>query len=118
MTAVRADLNGRVGTVIRRYRKTNNLTQREVARRCELTQASISQLESGKRINNLSSLERLSHALGLTMGELFDLAAAIDSKTLKDALNRRADDAIRDADERGWLSLEELEQGLHGNNKR
>ena len=51
----------RVG-VLRRER---GLTQQELGRRCGLSRGFLSQVESGKRVPSLSSLTRISAALGV-----------------------------------------------------
>jgi transcriptional regulator with XRE-family HTH domain len=116
MSTVR-DLNLRVGWTIRRARQVRNLTQKSLARRCRMSQASISLIERGSRTNNLNTLKRVSEKLGFTMGELFELADSIKTESLRQILARQAEEAARDAGRRGWVSLKEVDRRLDGKSK-
>lgn len=61
-----------VGDNIRRLRENLNLTQEELALRCDLTQGYINFLENGKRGYTKKSLARISDALGVSIAQLFE----------------------------------------------
>lgn len=67
-------LNVRVGRAVLRLRKYRGLTQKELADRCGLTQAAVSQIEKGKRLSSLDVLQEISTALGRPLNELVELA--------------------------------------------
>ena len=57
--------------MLARLRKSKGLTKRELARRAKVTEAYVSQLESGARRNpSLPVLKRLAKALGVPVTEL------------------------------------------------
>ena len=56
-----------LGTVLRRYRKQQGLSQTEAGRRFNLSQKTASNIESGLPGVQLSTLFRLMSALGLEM---------------------------------------------------
>ena len=60
-----------LGTKIKRLRLQNNLTQEELADRCELTKAYISQLENELTSPSITTLEDILNALGTTFAEFF-----------------------------------------------
>lgn len=60
-----------VGENMRRIRESLGITQEELALRCDLTQAYINFLESGKRGYTRKSLEKISKALGVHISQLF-----------------------------------------------
>lgn len=68
-------------------RKLEGLNQNEFAKKVGLTQASISQLEDGKRSPSIDSLRKISNALGMSLNELIE-----DPVPMQDNEN---DDAIR-----------------------
>lgn len=58
---------------LRRLRETNGWTQVELAKKARVTQALISQLESGKKASpSVVPLLRIARALGVTVEELVD----------------------------------------------
>lgn len=63
--------NNIVGDNIRRVRKRLNLTQEELALRCDLTQGYINFLESGKRGYTKKSLAKIAEALNIHISQLF-----------------------------------------------
>lgn len=71
---IHSDLQQRIGLVVRRLRENARLTQQTLAAMCGITQASVSHFERGKRINSINALERISNALGLSLGRLIALA--------------------------------------------
>lgn len=64
-----------IGGRLRRRRLEQGLTMREVARRATLTESFISQLERDRVNPSVASLQRITSALGTSLGRLFDEAA-------------------------------------------
>jgi transcriptional regulator with XRE-family HTH domain len=62
------DLGQRIGIVLGRSRRLQNLTQTDLAARAGVTQAEISLIEKGGRLR-LHTLQKVSGALGLGLGE-------------------------------------------------
>ena len=60
-----------IGEKLRRLRQKNNLTQKELADRCELSKGFISQLESNQTSPSLSTLEDILTTLGSSFHEFF-----------------------------------------------
>ncbi len=60
-----------IGEKLRSLRQKNNLTQKELADRCELSKGFISQLESNQTSPSLSTLEDILTTLGSSFGEFF-----------------------------------------------
>jgi len=60
------------GQKIRRIRMYHNLTQEELANRCELTKSYISQLENDKTSPSLETLESILEVLGTNFKEFFN----------------------------------------------
>lgn len=60
-----------LGTKIKRLRLQNNLTQEELADRCELTKGYISQLENELASPSITTLEDILNALGTTFADFF-----------------------------------------------
>ena len=60
-----------IGTKIKRLRLQNNLTQEELADRCELTKGYISQLENELTSPSITTLEDILNALGTTFADFF-----------------------------------------------
>ncbi|MBQ3047726.1 MAG: helix-turn-helix transcriptional regulator [Clostridia bacterium] len=61
-----------LGLKIKNLRQIKNLTQEELADRCELTKGYISQLENDLTTPSIETLKDLLNALGTTFGEFFD----------------------------------------------
>ena len=60
-----------IGEKLRNLRQKNNLTQKELADRCELSKGFISQLESNQTSPSLSTLEDILTTLGSSFHEFF-----------------------------------------------
>ena len=60
-----------IGRKLRSLRQKNNLTQKELADRCELSKGFISQLESNQTSPSLSTLEDILTTLGSSFHEFF-----------------------------------------------
>ena len=71
--AVSADapIAQRIGDVLRRYRKTPNLTLSQLAGGAHLSPATLSRIETGNIAARFESLERLCQAGGITLADLF-----------------------------------------------
>ena len=65
-------INNIVGDNIRRLRENLNITQEELAFRCDLTQGHINYIENGKRGFTKKSLEKIAKALGVQTSLLFE----------------------------------------------
>lgn len=63
-----------LGARIRALRMARELTLREVAVRTGLTQSFLSQVERDLATPSIASVQRIAHALGLTIGRLFEEA--------------------------------------------
>jgi transcriptional regulator with XRE-family HTH domain len=63
----------RLGAVVRRLRRQQDLTQDQLARRAGLDQGHVSQIESGKRANpSALVIKKLARALGVPVGKLLE----------------------------------------------
>jgi transcriptional regulator with XRE-family HTH domain len=60
-----------IGLKIKEYRLKNNLTQEELANRCELTKGYISQLENNLTSPSISTLNDILEVLGVHIAEFF-----------------------------------------------
>lgn len=61
-----------VGERIKQLRLSQNLTMTELAKRGEVSQSGLSEIESGKRSPTLDVLERVVKGLGITIIDFFD----------------------------------------------
>ncbi|MCC6726485.1 MAG: helix-turn-helix transcriptional regulator [Saprospiraceae bacterium] len=64
-----------VGATIISLRKKNGLSQIELAKACELSQTYLSQIENNRREPQISSLKKISDALGVPLPMLFFMSA-------------------------------------------
>ncbi len=96
-----------IGETFRGYRKENGLTQKELAKRARLTQAAISQIETGKR-GSLESLQKLCTALNTDLSRLFADASKAAANQVSDSIRN----AIKSGEDEGWMSPEELREDL------
>jgi transcriptional regulator with XRE-family HTH domain len=63
----------RLGAVVRRLRRQQDLTQEQLARRSGIQQGHISQIESGVRANPSAGIvKKLARALGVPVTELLE----------------------------------------------
>jgi len=60
-----------LGTKLKQLRTQNKLTQKELAQKVQCTPAYICQLESGKADPSISTLKKISTALGITIIDFF-----------------------------------------------
>ena len=70
-----AKIEIQVGTVIRRLRIRQQLSVRGLADKCGFSPSFISQVELGQASPSIASTERITSALGVTLGEFFRSAA-------------------------------------------
>lgn len=61
----------RLGELVRDLRSRQGLSLRTLATRAGFSPSFVSQIERGQASPSISSLERLAHALGVTLGEFF-----------------------------------------------
>lgn len=61
------------GNVLRRLRRARNFTQEKLAEEARLNRAYPAMLEAGMRTPTISTIFKLSTALGITPGELMDM---------------------------------------------
>ncbi len=95
----------RLGDVLRRLREAKGLTQPELARRAKITDEYVSMLESGVRRNpSLEVLQRISKALGLSVGELVQ----------KGSLKMRCFECRTKRQKLVWMERIELKDGVGG----
>lgn len=59
-----------IGLIIRRLRELEDCSQAEFARRLSLTPSALCQIEKGKRINNLDTLQRIAGAFKMNLSDL------------------------------------------------
>lgn len=71
--AVDYDLGLRIGIIIRRARRLQDLTQKELAKKAGISQAEISQIEKGGRLR-LKTLQQVTRGLGQSLGEMITYA--------------------------------------------
>ncbi len=62
--------NAKTGNFIKELRIKNNLTQKELAEKINVSTAAVSKWENGKGFPDISLLEPLSASLGVTVGEI------------------------------------------------
>jgi transcriptional regulator with XRE-family HTH domain len=80
MAAARASrsagkLEIQLGSLLRRLRHKRQLSVRGLADKCGFSPSFISQVELGQASPSIASIERITSALGVTLGEFFRLAA-------------------------------------------
>jgi transcriptional regulator with XRE-family HTH domain len=72
----------KIGDFIKQYRDANNLSQREFAKRCNVSNGYISMLEEGKNpktnepiVPTLATYGKIANAMGMTVNDLFSRIA-------------------------------------------
>ena len=63
-----------LGYSVKAFRKKLGLTQKELAKRAEIDQATLSRLERNRQEITVTKLTRIAHALGVKEQTLLDLA--------------------------------------------
>jgi len=71
-----ADLPKRLGNRIRQLRNRAGITQAQLAERVDISPEFMSRLERGLKAPSLDSADKIAHALGITLSELFDFQEA------------------------------------------
>jgi transcriptional regulator with XRE-family HTH domain len=66
-----------VGDRVRQVRQLKRFTLRTVAKRAELSESFLSQVERGKANPSIASLQRIAAALGMSISDLFDGDGAV-----------------------------------------
>src|SRR4030067_3608413 len=79
-----------IGLRIKGLRKTKKLSQEELAERAETSPNYVSRMERGTENPNLDMLIKISKALEVDMGELFDFKHEVSTNQLKEMLKRIA----------------------------
>ncbi len=67
-----ADLPKRLGNRIRQLRNRAGITQAQLAERVDISPEFMSRLERGLKAPSLDSADKIAHALGVSLSELFD----------------------------------------------
>lgn len=67
----------RMGRRVRQLRLAGGFTQAELAERSGMATQAVSRIERGERSPTLETLDKLSAALGVTLGELADVAQSL-----------------------------------------
>lgn len=82
-----------VGQRLRYIRENRKMTQAELAHLAKLTQATIANIESGKKEPSLSAIERIANALDIHIATLFsaDDVFVIDLKRMRRKYTRAGD---------------------------
>ena len=83
-----------IGGKLRSLRQKNNLTQKELADRCELSKGFISQLESNQTSPSLSTLEDILTTLGSSFHEFFPDEQGDDPVCRKEDVFIKEDDGV------------------------
>lgn len=68
------EMSEAIGARLRRRRKAKRMTLRQVAEEAGLAEGFLSQLERGVHSGSVRTLQKICKVLGLTVGELFDVA--------------------------------------------
>lgn len=68
---MQTELMIRFGKAVRRLRTQQNISQEAFAELCDLHRTYISDIELGKRNVSLENIEKIAHALGTTVSQLF-----------------------------------------------
>jgi transcriptional regulator with XRE-family HTH domain len=61
-----------IGKIIKNLRKSHELSMRDLAQKCGLSANAISLIERGENSPTISSLKRISEALGISISDLFE----------------------------------------------
>ena len=84
-----------IGKKIKERRNFLDLTQEDLANRCELTKGYISQLENDKTDPSIETLKIILDALGLTFAEFFKEENTVQIKfSEEEQLDKDAHDAV------------------------
>lgn len=68
-----AEIKIRVGERIRKIREAKNISQQEIAVLCDFEKSSMSRIEAGRTNPTVTTLFKISAALGVTIKDLVDI---------------------------------------------
>ena len=80
-----------LGQTVRKYRKTRNLTQLQLAQRCGFNAAAIFMVEAGRQNMTIKGLMTIAAALGLEVGDLFPRTTPRTSAKLTEVADSMSD---------------------------
>lgn len=72
-----------VGPTLYRIRQDRGLSQRELARRAEMTNANLSMIEQGKVSPSIHTLEKILNAISMSLAEFFAGAGELSSPVIR-----------------------------------
>jgi len=84
-----------IGKRIQELRKTQRLSQEQVAEKADISPNYLSRIECGKENPTLDMLIKLADALEVEMWEMFDFGHEVNIKELREAMNK----LLKDTDE-------------------
>jgi transcriptional regulator with XRE-family HTH domain len=67
------EIRKRVGERIRKIREEKNISQQEIAVACDFEKSSMSRIEAGRTNPTVTTLYKISKALGVTIKDLMDI---------------------------------------------
>lgn len=99
-----------LGLRIRFYRKKLNLSQEQFAEICNLHPTYIGQIERGEKNATIESLYKISSALNVSLGELFNNIELLDTSADNSLskINRILAQLPSDTQEKVYVILEEI----------
>jgi transcriptional regulator with XRE-family HTH domain len=68
-----SELQQKIGNRIRELREAKGISQQNLAAVCNFEKANLSRIEAGRTNPTISTLYRISQALGITISELVDV---------------------------------------------
>jgi transcriptional regulator with XRE-family HTH domain len=68
-----SELQQKIGNRIRELREAKGVSQQNLAAACNFEKANLSRIEAGRTNPTISTLYRISQALGITISELVDV---------------------------------------------
>ena len=80
------NLNFSVGTALRTERLKREMTQQQVADLAGFTREEISMLETGKRVNNIDTLSRVSNAVGQPLWKIIKKSEELEAQSNEEIL--------------------------------
>ncbi len=80
-----------LGKKIRHLRKSKNISQETLSEMAEISPRQMIRIELGQSLPTLENLEKIAHALNVTVQSLFDNDYYADVNTLKNKLYKKID---------------------------
>ncbi len=80
-----------LGKKIRHLRKSKNISQETLSEMAEISPRQMIRIELGQSLPTLENLEKIAHALNVTVQSLFDNDYYADINTLKNKLYKKID---------------------------